>query len=377
MRDDPDGGDVQVMEHREPPRIGPSERRIDEVTGDAGGRFRVGRSDVAGDRRHIDFARVGLVVLAGVAVVTVLAYLGTWAARASVGWLAQQPQYQVPFQQIELVNEPPRWFEGGTQKFLEGVRQSSREPDHVSMLDITPDALAAVFKKYAWVDEVARVAYVAGRIRVELQYRQPVGWVQLRDTRQLMVDDDGTILPTENIDVTALGVLPKIEGDGGLAPPVGTQFGEKWKSRTEPGGLEEVDERIAAAARLAGFLMQDAQVADAERTPALRMRQIILTDFDNRGLFMMNAEDAAILWGDAPGTEKPGKPSAQDKWAILRRWEESTPARFLETGDFWAFSRNGLVHVCPVQHAVRHRPKSAAERPVGAVDNHPNSPQSG
>ena len=31
-----------------------------------------------------------------------------------------------------------------------------------------------------------------------------------------MVDDEGTILPTEDIDVAALGRVIKIDGDGGL-----------------------------------------------------------------------------------------------------------------------------------------------------------------
>lgn len=368
------------MEHREPPRIGPGDRRIEDAIEEPRGRFRLRRFDLEGNRRQIGYRRIGLVALAGVAVSTLLAYLGTWAARASVGWLAHQPQYQVPFQKIELLNEPPRWFEGGAPKFLESVRLGSREPEHVPVLNVAPDDLAAIFKKYAWVAQVTRVDYGSGRIRVELRYRQPVAWVTVRGGQQLMIDDEGTILPTDDVDLAALGRVPNITGDladGGLAPPAATQYGEKWKSRSGPGGLEEVDARILAAGKLAGFLLREPQASDAQRSSALRMMKIIVTDFDKRGLFVTNAEDAAILWGDAPGAERSIGPSADDKWAMLRRWELSTQARFLDEGDYWDFGKTKLVHVCPRLHPNRHHPRTAAERTVGSRDTDRRSTNAG
>jgi hypothetical protein len=333
--------------------------------------------------RRLDYSRVGLLVLAALALAGTLAYFVAWAARASVAWLAHQPQYQVPFDQIELVNEPPGWYVGPrarptrAQAFLEGVRSSAREPEHVSVLDVGPDGLAAVFKKYAWVGDVTRVTYDAGRIRVDLRYRQPVAWVEPRDGRPLMVDEEGNVLPPDNVDVSALDrVISKIKitAYGGLAPPVATQYGEKWKSRADDRGIEEVDERIVAAARLAGFLLRAAHESDTELHPALRIIQIIVTDFHKvvpdfgpRGLFVLNNENALIWWGDAPGSEKPGRPTAQEKWAMLRRWEQTTAARFLDTGDYWAFSRDGLQFKCS-HPGARHRPKTAAERTIGVPE---------
>ncbi len=206
------------MEHREPPRIAPIERQFDGAADQAAGRFRLRRYDEEGNHRKIGYRRAGVLVVVGLAVAAGLFYLTDWARRASVGWLASQPQYQIPFDRIELVHEPPRWYEGGSRAFLKGVRLGSREPDHVSILDVTPDDLRLAFKKYAWVDEVIRVAYGPGRVRVELRYRQPVAWVQVRDSGQFMLDQEGNILPTENIDVAALGRVIRIVGDGGLAP---------------------------------------------------------------------------------------------------------------------------------------------------------------
>jgi hypothetical protein len=364
------------MEHREPPRVGPGDGQIDESAELPAGRFRLRRFEAAGTGRQIDYRRVGFFLVVGSATLVGLVYFSAWAARTSVGWLAQQPQYQIPFDQIELVPKPPRWYERGSQAFLEGVRLGSREPDHLSVLDLAPDALTAAFKKYAWVNQVTRITYPPGRIRVELRYRQPVAWVQLRGAQQRMIDDEATVLPTDNIDVKKLGRVVKITCIGGLPAPSATQFGEKWKSKADENSAAEVDERIVAAAKLAGFLLQEPQATDAERSLALRLDEINVSDFENRGLFVINAERAAILWDDAPGDEKPGRPTASDKWAILKHWEESTPARFLESGDYWAFGKTDLYWICPPSH-VRHRPKTASERPVGSWVTKPKSAKSG
>lgn len=95
------------MEHREPPRIGPGERRIDGVAEEIRTRFRLRTFDLSENRRQVDFRRVLLGVLAGLVAIAVLGYLGTLAARRSVGWLTHQSTFQIPFQKIELVNALP------------------------------------------------------------------------------------------------------------------------------------------------------------------------------------------------------------------------------------------------------------------------------
>jgi hypothetical protein len=374
----PDGhadGGIKVMEHRQPPRIAPSDRQFEDSAQQTGGRFRLRRFDEDGNHRKIDYRRAGVLVGVGLAVASGFLYLADRARRASLGWLANQPQYQIPFDRIELVHEPPPWYEGGPRAFLKGVRLGSREPDHVSVLDATPDDLRLAFKKYAWVAEVTKVAYEPGRVRVELRYRQPVAWVQLQDAGYVMVDEEATILPSDNIDMAALGRVISIQGEPGLAPPSATQFGEKWKSKANASGLEQVDERILAAAKLAAFLLRGPQTSDAERSQALRMNQIyITTDFDARGLFVRNGEKAAIRWGKAPGSESPGEHSAEEKWAILRDWAETTRARFLEPQDFWAFSKAGLQFRCPHRDSPHAPKESSAPRPANGADAQTKSP---
>ena len=95
----------------------------------------------------------------------------------------------------------------------------------MSVLDVGPIDLAVAFKKYAWVEEVVRVAYWPGRFASNSAIASRSRGCSFAEREQLMVDDEGTILPTENIDVAALGRVIKIYGDRRrLAAPVATQI---------------------------------------------------------------------------------------------------------------------------------------------------------
>jgi hypothetical protein len=355
------------MEHRELPRIAPGEHPFDGEPQQAGGRFRLRRFDEAGKNRKTGYRRVGVLGVVCVALVAGLLYLTDWVRRGSVEWLAHQSQYQLPFNQIELVPETPQWYQGGTRAFLEMVRLGAGEPENIPILGVPPGHLAVAFKKYAWVEEV-KVAYGTGRIRVDVRYRKPVAWVQLRGGEQKIVDRNGIILPAEDVDVAKLGQMITITGDGGLAAPSDARPGVIWKSPGDGPGLSRVDERIVAASKLAAFVAQQPQSNDAQQSPALHLREIIVTVFHlrGRGLFVVNAERAMISWGEAPGDETTGEPTAEEKWAILRHWRENTRARLLEEQDYWSFSKRGLDHVCP-HRTDPHRPKDSSTGPPGGA----------
>ena len=123
MRVDRDDGGIQVMEHREPPRIPLGDRRFDGAIEESKSGFRLRTFDPFRDRRRIDLLRAGLIALAAIAVVALLFYIGS--ARQSppfIGCIAQS-QYQVAFDQIELVDDLPSWYRGGKREFLSRVRR--------------------------------------------------------------------------------------------------------------------------------------------------------------------------------------------------------------------------------------------------------------
>ena len=340
------------MEHREPPRIGPGDRVFDASVEAPARRFRLRPLIAARHTRQLDSLKIGIFLLVGLTVTISLIFLGSWATRLTLGWLAVQAPYQLAFSQIHLVNEPPRWFRGGTRALLEGVRKSAGDAETISVLQVTPERLAMSFKKYAWVEGV-KVSYAPGKIEVELRYRRPVAWVQLSGAEQIVVDEKGNILPAEDVDVPQLGRVITVTG-ADLSAPSDRQPGVVWKLR-DGNGFERIDDRIVAAASLANFLLKEPQNSDAQGSDALRILEIIVTDYPTRGLFVLNAEAIEILWGQAPGDEPAGKPTAADKWAMLRRWRETVKARHVAEGDFWAFANDRLRHVCPPTHR-RHEP---------------------
>jgi hypothetical protein len=302
------------------------------------------------NQRQILVGRAVLFIVAALAVLIVLCYFSSQATRAAIGWLHHQPQYQLPFEQIQLIPAPPPWFRGGTKTFLEAVRLDAKESESIPILDVTPDQIILDFRNYAWVRGVGQVTYGPRTIIVPVRYRQPVAYVQLPNGDQKLVDETGTILQTRDIDETQLdqvlqlGRLIRIAGTD-LAAPSDPRPGIGWKTRAMGSDHDEVDVRVLAAAKLASFLSQPSQLGDANRRRALRMIEINVTEFDAHGLFLKNVEDAWIWWREAPGDERPGRPTAAEKWAMLRRWEESTDHRPLPQGDYWAFKGTQVSQV--------------------------------
>jgi hypothetical protein len=317
--------------------------------------------------------RTGIVVLLGAVLVGGALYLGRLAARSVVGWLHAQPQYQLPFDQIELVPPPPAWYRAGAKGFLDRVRRRANLGENVSVLDLTPERLALAFRD-AWVEEVLKVAYSPGKVHVYLRYREPVGMVVLADGGQQLVDEYAVLLASDDVDPVRLGPLIRISAPG-LEPPADPQPGVTWKSRTRPGGLESVNESIVAAAGLAGFISKKQRASTIEKLPALKVTEIMVGAFEKRGLFMVNAERAVIWWRYAPKREPPGEPSAEVKWAMLEEWQRTETKRLLPEPDYWGFSETGVVRFCthgdPTHRSLEPRERrdgktQLPDKPAGA-----------
>ena len=188
------------MDRRDPPRIGIGESLIDEGADcacrpDPAAPAGWGRG-AGNDAR----ATAGRVSSGGAGLVTLLVYLGHLTVVSVVRWLHAQSHYDVPFDQIELAGPPPAWYRGGAKGFLDQVRRGAGIGEHVAMLDLPPDRLATVFKTNGWVEEVAKVSYLPGKIRVKLKYREPVGLVMLADRQQRLVDERGVLLAADDVD---------------------------------------------------------------------------------------------------------------------------------------------------------------------------------
>lgn len=261
--------------------------------------------------------------------------LVAWAAL----WLGRQSGYQVAFRDVVLEEPPPPWFKGGEPAFLEGVRRAAGMPESFSTLETTPSQLLAAFKEAPWVEEALQATYAPGKVRVRLVYQRPAAYVQLVGGEQYLVDAKATVLAPEDVDSERLGPMIRVLGTE-IARPIDPRPGVVWKS--DRAGSVGPDPSIVAAARLAGFLVQNPSSA-----PGLRIDRIIVSDFERRGLFMETALGVMIWWRSAPGAEAADEPDAQAKWAALTAWAASPTTEPLPDQDYITFTSKGLLQVCP------------------------------
>jgi hypothetical protein len=286
---------------------------------------RIGGFPFSRQPRQLHHRRIGVVLAIGALLFLAATYLLYLFWVTSFRWLSRQPQYQLPISSIVLEPEPPPFFRGGRAAFLEEVRSSAHWGDTISQLELSSEQVADEFRKNPWVLDVERAFYGTGSFTVRLRYHQPVAFVQLPNLIHILVDEGGNIVQKDDIDATHLGAVFKITGKT-LKAPASPIPGQVWKLPTDSEGEVVPDRRIVAAAALAGFLAAPGRRAEAARSAALDIKEINVDYFDMKRLFIRNAEAAWIWWDYAPGHEPPGKPVAEEKWAMLERWRESITA---------------------------------------------------
>jgi hypothetical protein len=344
------------MEHRESPRIaadaqsqGQGQARGHEVVvegGDEPARPRSLRFEFARAPRRLDWIRLGVGLGVFGIGLWLAVYGGFLAVRSAISWLHDQPQYRLAFDEIVLDPPPPSWYLGGAETFLNRVREAAREDEILIVPSLERDRLSRAFKSYAWVrdDPSIRFSY-PNRIRATLSYREPVARVIGPGHGVVILDADGVILPANDIAPDRLESLVVIGADA-LAMPKGRAAGLVWKTDGSP----EDDRRVIAAAKLAGFYLQEPRRLDVRAHPGLRLREINANS--SIGLFIWiehdrvrikRGEPAAFLWGEAPGDERPGDPTADQKWAMLRDYVESQADPLPPGATYWVFSKKGLI----------------------------------
>ncbi|WP_165073496.1 cell division protein FtsQ/DivIB [Paludisphaera rhizosphaerae] len=297
------------------------------------------RFELARAASRLDLRKVAAASGIVVALLVVLFYAGGHALQSAVAWLHRQPQYQLPFDRIELPVPPPECFRGGAAGFLERVRKNAREPEVLPVLDVDAESLAGAFKQFPWVERVESVEFPPHSLVVRLAYRKPVVRVQAAGAVQQVLDREGCILPMEDIDTEKIGRLIAVSGRS-LVAPAADRVGLIWKT-ADP----DVDRMVIQAARLAGFLLDPSRESEAKTDPSLRITAILPDNPpNNRGLFVQTATRALILWGHGPGDEKSGEPSADEKWGMLAKQAKEGEVKLERPGDYWSFNRTGMIY---------------------------------
>jgi hypothetical protein len=286
------------------------------------------------DTPRVVLGRVILAVLASAVALAVAGLAGVQVLESLKQWLHSQKQYETTFNAITLDPPPPAWYHGAAVAFLKRVRESAQRPDApFSALDVDLAELDREFRLYCWVKRVRRVEReYPNRIDVHLDYRIPVARAALADKPvRALVDADGVILPWEDVDEEMAGKLPLICGPD---PPFEPRPGRAWLSTDS-----KPDERLLAAVRLAAFV----ESAQASRPLELLSQVKVIHSVPKDGLFIESGESTLVYWVDAPGAERPGSLTAEQKWEILRRWFPHRPKAPILRPYYLAFRKEGVV----------------------------------
>lgn len=288
------------------------------------------------------WARVAAFVTLGTAIIALISLGGARLRKSLEASVNDRPEYQFAFADIELEPAPPNWIKLGKEGLLERVRVAAKRPKTASILTTDPEGLRRDFQLHSpWIEEVERVELkYPKRVIVRPKYREPAAVASIKVNVPIYLDSNGVILPTDELNLGASGVLPPIYG---LENPSSTAPGVVWSKRAERDDYARPNPRAVAAARLAKFLK------DRQNPPLGSGRKPRRVEFIHAqypaGLFVQLTGKIMVLWGDAPGSERPGTPSGEKKWAILRDWIEHDGPETLRPGDYVEFSAQSiLVH---------------------------------
>jgi hypothetical protein len=236
---------------------------------------------------------------AGLVILLALGVGADYLWRRSAPMVARHPQYQLTAEGIHITAPPP-WIRSDIKA---QVLRDARLADHVSVLDdweMLSRRVKDAFEFHPWVASVERITKrPPATLEIELKYRKPVAAVESGDpggVNFLPIDEHAVRLPEADLTETERRYLPRISGVTGR-PLVG----EVWN-----------DPRVIGGVRLAASL--------ADVWQRLRLVEIMaaLSSSPHDEAQMCNFEivtsgGTRIVWGAAPGGEKPAGEAAFDQ----------------------------------------------------------------
>lgn len=211
--------------------------------------------------------------------------------------LQNNQQYRLQTAQIEIT-APPHWV---PHDLAEQVTRRAGLPDELSLLDKDiARRVAEAFERHPWVKGQVRVSTsIPARMRVELEYREPVAMVRVASSAGLFpIDAEATLLPSADFAPAEISKYPRIENV--VTAPQGAE-GTVWS-----------DEKVIAAARLAvrlkpywkQFGLQSILVPEKSEANAA---------WDDLSLRLVTHGGSRVIWGRAPGALHPGELTAEKK----------------------------------------------------------------
>ena len=257
-------------------------------------------------------------------------------------WVAAQPDYQIPFGEIELDPLPPAYIRSGAAGILESVQHEAKYGTTLPILATNLDDLRQSLSRNPWVENAGPVRSSYRHLAIHVAYRQPVAVVVLDPPRKqvIVVDRNGVELPTRPYQFEWTETSPRYRAAGVPTPlvkiiSVGTNVPDRtglvWKSASP----RVEDERVPQAARLAAFLAARAGTRTPGDRPTPDFTEIhYYRKKQATGFFLRDARDRWFFWESAPGSEAVTEPSAVEKWRQLGRFLDGPRADELRSGLF-------------------------------------------
>ena len=254
--------------------------------------------------------------------------------RRSIDWLQVQPAYQLGFEDIILEPPPPPWLRGGPAAFLARVASESRVRARLSSLEIDLAKLREAFKRDGWVRKVSSVEIRhPNRVVVRLDYRKPLAYAQFEEGREtVFVDREGVILPSDQLNQQAAGPLIRLYGFDHPANPI---RGQDWERLDPRSGFARRDDRVRAAAQLAGSLIAN---ASRQVTPTIDLSLVTIQPWGRRALYVQYS-GLMLLW-ESDESGKDIKPDA--KFKMFSDWVQENAVNGRDVV-YLVFTPNGVA----------------------------------
>ena len=213
--------------------------------------------------------------------------------------LRNERQYRLATSQIE-VTPPPHWV---PHDLAAQAARRAGLPDNLSLLD--PDIarrVATAFEQHPWVKGRVQVSTsVPARMRVSLEYREPVAMVRVTQAGKsglFPIDADATLLPSADFTPAEIAKYPLIEN---VSAPPDSAEGSTWKNAA-----------VFGAARLAKELKPHWEsfgfqsILVPTNSDRKRAWEELTLQLSTRG-------GSRVIWGRPPGAKHPGELPADKK----------------------------------------------------------------
>ena len=218
------------------------------------------------------------------------------------------------------VNDPPVWAKTNLK---EAILTSTGEPKSLLDPELIADTVATC-QSIGWIEQIRAMEKTRDGLKVELIYREPVAAVELKRENVAGWDKDASLIPVDRNGV----IMPESLAMHGPLQPKIYIFHSDEDRNGPPRHLRNIyqwtawpDERVKDAAAISGVLANDWQSLGLSRVISYRMLRESSDQTIPYELWTeKGANNAIVVWGNAPGAELETEANWINKLAALQAY---------------------------------------------------------